>query len=134
MLKPTPVEAAVYFQESARDFARKGNHDTARLAYFYCIQAWGDAMEENPELVDRFYAAEHEYGEFAKIDETYIRVLKIIKHLAAECPGIRLDDLLAILNAYKREDIGYVLYFGQKHGEILKTNEGEIYELKLPRT
>jgi hypothetical protein len=134
MLKPTPVEAATYYQEFAREFARKQNQDTARLAYFYCIQSWGDAMAGNPELVDRFYAAEHEYGEFAKTDVMYIRVLKIIKQIAIEYPGITVDDLIAILHDYKREDIGYVLYFGQKHGELLKTNDGEVYELKLPRT
>lgn len=132
MLKPTSVEAAVYFQEIARDFAKKCNRDTARLAYFYCIQSWGDAMEGNPELVDRFYAAEHEYGEFAKTDDTYIQLLKVIKQLAAVYPGIKLSDLLTILDNFKREDIGYVLYFGQKHGEIFQTSDGEIYELKLP--
>ena len=68
MIKPTIEEAAVYYQELGRYLSQRGNQDTARLAYFYSIQSWDEASMENPRLIDRYQAAEHEYAEFAKTD------------------------------------------------------------------
>lgn len=130
MLKPTSEEAAIYYQELGRYLALRGKQDTARLAYFYSIQSWDEASMDNPSLIDRYQAAEHEYAEFAKTDPVYVRILRLIKYFAHRYPGITQTDLFTIMEKYSRDDLSYVLYFAQKHGELYQTNQGQIYELR----
>ena len=132
MLKPTIEEAAIYYQELGRYLSQRGKQDTARLAYFYSIQSWDEASMENPILIDRYQAAEHEYAEFAKTDPVYVSLLDVMKQYVRKYPGIDQRDLFTILDKYTRDDLSYVLYFAQKHGEVYQTKDGQIYELTLP--
>ena len=132
MLKPTIEEAAIYYQELGRYLSQRGKQDTARLAYFYSIQSWDEASMENPTLIDRYQAAEHEYAEFAKTDPMYVSILGVIKQFVRKYPGIYQKDLFTILHQYSRDDMSYVLYFAQKHGEVYQTKDGQIYELQAP--
>ena len=132
MLKPTLEEAAIYYQELGRYLAQRGKQDTARLAYFYSIQSWDEASMEDPTLLDRYQSAEHEYAEFAKTDPVYVKILRLMKYFAQRYPGISQNDLFTIMDKYTRDDLSYVLFFAQKHGELYQTNEGQIYELKTP--
>lgn len=132
MLKPTIEEAAIYYQELGRYLSQRGKQDTARLAYFFSIQSWDEASMDNPTLIDRYQAAEHEYAEFAKTDPMYVDILNIMKQYVHKYPGIDQKDLFTILDKYTRDDLSYVLYFAQKHGEVYQTTDGQIYELKLP--
>ena len=132
MLKPTIEEAAVYYQELGRYLSQRGKQDTARLAYFYSIQSWDEASMDNPRLIDRYQAAEHEYAEFAKTDPVYVNLLNMMKTYVRKYPGIDQKDLFTILDKYTRDDLSYVLYFAQKHGEVYQTKDGQIYELRLP--
>ncbi|GEM_PF-3547841 len=132
MLKPTSEEAAIYYQELGKYLAQRGKQDTARLAYFYSIQSWDEASMEDPTLLDRYQAAEHEYAEFAKTDPVYVKILRLMKYFAQRYPGISQNDLFTIMDKYTRDDLSYALFFAQKHGELYQTNEGQIYELKSP--
>ena len=132
MIKPTMEEAAIYYQELGRHLAQCGKKDTARLAYFYSIQSWDEASMENPILLDRYQAAEHEYAEFAKTDPVYLTIVRLMKYFAQKYPGITQTDLFTVMKKYSRDDLSYALYFAQKHGELFQTNEGEIFELRSP--
>jgi hypothetical protein len=132
MMKPTLEEAAVYYQELGKYLADRGKQDTARLAYLFSIQSWDEASMEDPSLIDRYQAAEFEYSQFARTDPVYLKILRLMKYFAQRYPGISQSDLFTIMDKYSRDDLSYALYFAQKHGELYQTNEGQIYELRVP--
>jgi hypothetical protein len=132
MYRPTAREAAEYFHQVARQAVQRGDEELARHAYRNCIQSWFEATMRQPAFIERLREAEDDFSEFARKDGRYLELLKIVKAYATQYPGIKETVLSAILDRVQPDDISYVLHFGQKHGEILQTPKGEIYELKLP--
>jgi hypothetical protein len=132
MYRPTAREAAEFFQQAARQAVERGDQDLARHAYRNCIHSWFEATMQQPALIERLREAEEAFSVFARKDRKYLEILKIVKAYATQYPGIKETVLAAILDRFQPDDISYVLHFAQKHGEILQTTKGEIYELKLP--
>jgi hypothetical protein len=132
MFRPTAREAAEYFQLVARQAVERGNQELARHAYRNCIQSWFEATMQQPSFIEHLRRAEEDFSEFARKDGKYLELLKIVKAYATQYPGIKESVLAAILDRFQPDDISYVLHFGQKHGEIMQTTKGEIYELRLP--
>jgi len=132
MYRPTAREAAEYFQQVAREAVERGNQELARHAHRNCIQSWFEATMQQPSLIEKLRVAEENFSDFARKDGKYLELLRIVKAYATQYPGIKESVLATILDQFQPDDLSYVLHFAQKHGEILQTPKGEIYELKLP--
>lgn len=134
MLVQTRKDAAVYYQTLARERARARDFAGARVAYFRCVEAWKQALREDPSL-DRFHkGAQQEYAELARTDELYLKLLPEARKWVAQNPGILQTDVYEVLEGFSKDDISYVLYFAEREGEIARVKKGRTYQLFLPTT
>ncbi|MFH1537410.1 MAG: zinc ribbon domain-containing protein [bacterium] len=115
----------------AREGLKRGDFDLARMLYQKCEWSWKNVVKLDPSYQNDLDRIQKEYSEFAKTDPLYIKLLALIKDVASNKPGILQTEMYSELPDYNKSDISYVLFFAEKHKQIIRHKKGRTYQLEL---
>lgn len=106
-----------------------GDYDFARM----WLQKFANYITGNEHvsqgLKDRFKLA---MTAFAKEDPLYCEVIKAVRFVVMNCPGLLQTKTYQLFPHHDQESIRYVLYFAHELGDITRRKKGRSYELFLP--
>lgn len=114
----------------ARQAARAGDTDRARVEYMKAAESWRQANEtEGGKWSRELELANKEYSDFVQADPAYKNGLDVLLPIIKATPGILQTDLYKACPGVERETISYILYFAALSGVIKRTKKGRTYEL-----
>ncbi len=114
----------------ARQAARAGDADRARMEYMKAAESWRQANEtEVGKWTRELELANREYAEFVQADPVYRSGIAALLPIIKATPGILQTDLYKACPGIERENISYILYFAASSGMINRTKKGRTYEL-----
>ncbi len=136
MRNSTHRDAAVYYQEIARQAVRYGNPNLAREAYHRCLIEYKRAMATFPSLRISLKGIQSEFQQFARTDKQYQILLPAIKRYLSTHVPATTDDLYAFFNQVNRSDIEFVLAFAEEAGVIKRktSRKGSLLSLAKSRS
>jgi hypothetical protein len=114
----------------ARQAARTGDTDRARMEYMKAAESWRQANETDGGKWSReLELANNEYADFVQADPVYRNGISALLPIIKTAPGILQTDLYKECPGIERETLSYILYFAASSGVIKRTKKGRTYEL-----
>ena len=111
----------------AREAWSNGNYDFARQEY----QKTAYAMTQIDGQEWAKDKLKEEQAQFAKDDPLYRKIMPIIQKQVSTSPGVLQTSIYGAI-PFKKEEIGYALYFGALLNDIRREKKGRTYTLYLP--
>lgn len=120
---------------SARRAHESGECDDARACYQKAAYGFSRLTEEERE------ALKQEIAQFAQTDPVYVDNLAAFRALLQDNPGVLQSELVKGCirgssgyadEAKVREVAGYVLYYAEALGDVVRVKSGRSYKLYLP--
>ena len=130
-ISPSRKELGEFHINNAHTFLKNKQFDEARQSFFAGVEAWKQAAQLDATLEPYHLQAQKEYEEFSKIDPAHERLLPEIKNLITKQSGILQTEVYKKMSNYPKQYISYVLYFAEKHSEIVRVKNGRTYSLNL---
>ena len=116
----------------ARQAARAGDTDRARVEYLKAAESWKQAnVKDGGKWSREVEAANREYAAFVETDPTYQSGLAAIFPIITANPGILQTDVYKALPEMPKETASYVLYFAASTGVVERSKKGRTYELRV---